>query len=155
MRSSVRPCRRPTRMRPAGSPRRPGNWPRPSANWTPSSPRPSGSAMPPSSLTSPASSRNWPRKPTASPRKREPPPDPQPAAKAADDLRAGDADAAQERQDQSARELERLAENLQRGIETAKDPREAAQQLGRLQDENRKRLDRPAEKTLARQQQEA
>jgi hypothetical protein len=82
--------------------------------------------------------------------------DAEPAAKAADDLRAGDADAAQRRQDQSARELDRLAESLKRGVETATDPREAAKQLSKLQEENRQRLrNKAAERPVARNQQEA
>jgi hypothetical protein len=81
--------------------------------------------------------------------------DTKPAAKAADNLRSGDADAALDQQDQSARELDRVAENLEKGIETAKDPREAAQQLARLQEENRKRLTRPADAPQAHQEQDA
>ncbi len=84
-----------------------------------------------------------------------PPLDPQPAQKAAVDLRSSDADEALHKQDLSARELDRIAEKLQQGVETANDPREAAKQLARLQEENRKRLDRPAENALARQQQDA
>jgi hypothetical protein len=81
--------------------------------------------------------------------------DAQPAAKAADDLKAGDADAAQTRQNESARELDRLAGTLDRAAEATRDPREAARQLARLQEENRQRLERPAERAFARRQQEA
>ena len=81
--------------------------------------------------------------------------DTQDFAKAADDLKAGDADAARQHQDQAARELDRLAGDLQRGVEAAKDPREAAKLLARLQDENRKRLAKAEEKPFARRQQDA
>lgn len=81
---------------------------------------------------------------------------PEAAAKAARDLQAGDADQAVRAQNQSAREIDRLADDLQKGVDTATDPREAARQLSRLQDENRDRLrNRPAERPLARREQDA
>jgi hypothetical protein len=81
--------------------------------------------------------------------------DSQPASQAADDLRAGDADSAQRREEQVARDLDKLADELRKGIEAAKDPREAARRLSRLQEENRRRVSRPAESAEARRQQEA
>jgi hypothetical protein len=81
--------------------------------------------------------------------------DPQPAARAADALRSGDADTAQRREEQFARDLDKLADDLRRGINAAKDPREAAQRLSRVQEENRRRVSRPAEKAETRRQQEA
>jgi hypothetical protein len=55
-------------------------------------------------------------------------------------LRKGDAAEAVWRQDQAARELERVGNDLSRAAELAKDPREAARQLARLQESLEKRL---------------
>lgn len=78
------------------------------------------------------------------------------AAKAAEALRRGDADQAQQKQEQAARDLERMSNEFQRAIETARDPKEAAKQLSRLQDQNRQRLEnRPAERAALLPQQEA
>jgi hypothetical protein len=64
---------------------------------------------------------------------------PDEARKAAESLRKGDAAAAMQQQDQAARELDRLAGELSRAAELARDPREAARQLARLQEDLRQR----------------
>jgi hypothetical protein len=80
------------------------------------------------------------------------------AKRALDALKDGDTDEAARRQDQTARDLERLADALDRAIEQARDPREAARQLARLQDDirqrvqdemHRKNADRPLKDRLA------
>lgn len=79
-----------------------------------------------------------------------------PTAKAAEELKGGDADSAEQQQDKAARELDRLADGLQQGVNAAADPREAAKRLSNLQEENKQRLrNRPAERTLALNQQES
>jgi hypothetical protein len=64
---------------------------------------------------------------------------PDDARSAADSLREGDAKLATSRQESSARDLNRLADDLDRAAEQARDPREAARQLARLQDDLRQR----------------
>ena len=59
---------------------------------------------------------------------------PEDAQKAADALKQGDADEALKNQDQEARDLDRVADELTKAIDLAKDPREAARQLARLED---------------------
>jgi hypothetical protein len=66
--------------------------------------------------------------------------------KAADALRAGDAPEALQRQDRAARELDRLANDLQRGIDLAQDPRDVVRRLSRLQEDLRKRLNQEVAK---------
>jgi hypothetical protein len=65
---------------------------------------------------------------------------PDEAQKAAEALKGGDAPKALQRQDRAAQELSRLADGLQRGLDLAREPREAARQLARLQEDLRKRL---------------
>jgi hypothetical protein len=72
---------------------------------------------------------------------------PEDAQKAAEALKQGDAGEAMQRQDRAARELDRLAADLDRSIDLAKDPREAARQLARLEEGLRQRL---AEETRKR-----
>jgi hypothetical protein len=64
---------------------------------------------------------------------------PEEAKRAAEALKQGKVREALGRQDQAARELERLANDLKRAVELAEDPREAARQLARLQEGLRKR----------------
>ncbi len=65
---------------------------------------------------------------------------PDEARQAADALASGDPNAAQRAQERSARELERLADALDRALDAARDPRGAARQLARVQDELRQRV---------------
>jgi hypothetical protein len=58
---------------------------------------------------------------------------------AADALEKGDAGQALTKQEQTAQDLDRLANDLDRAIQLAKDPREAARQLARLQDDLKNR----------------
>jgi hypothetical protein len=71
---------------------------------------------------------------------------PDEAQKAADALKENNLADALRNQDQSARELDRVANDLDRAIDLAKDPREAAKQLARLEDDLQKRMDREAAK---------
>ena len=71
---------------------------------------------------------------------------PQEAEKAAEDLKQNNIADALRNQDQSARELDRLANDLARAIDLAKDPREAARQLARLEEDLQKRLAEEAKK---------
>jgi hypothetical protein len=78
---------------------------------------------------------------------------------AAEALQRGDAGEAAERQERAAADLERLAADLERAAEQARDPREAARQLARLQDGLRQRLKEDVKKSdpkvaLARQLQD-
>jgi hypothetical protein len=61
--------------------------------------------------------------------------------KAVEDLQRGDIGEALKHQDQSVNELQRLASDLDRAIQQANDPKEAARQLARLQKDLQKRLD--------------
>lgn len=82
--------------------------------------------------------------------------DPAEAKQAAEAMKQGDADAALARQEQTARDLDKLAEGLRKAIDLAADPREAAQQLARMQDANRQRLQGPnADADVAKRDQEA
>jgi hypothetical protein len=65
---------------------------------------------------------------------------PDEAQKAAEALKQGNADDALRRQEQAAHALERHAADLAKAVELANDPREAARQLARLQEDLRKRL---------------
>ena len=65
---------------------------------------------------------------------------PEDAQKAADALKQGDADEAVKDQDQAARELDRVAEELTKAVDLAKDPREAARQLARLEEALKQRV---------------
>jgi hypothetical protein len=58
---------------------------------------------------------------------------PDDAQKATEALKQGDASEAVRLQDQAARELDRVATDLDRAIDLAKDPREAARQLARME----------------------
>jgi hypothetical protein len=81
---------------------------------------------------------------------------PDSAAKAAEDLKSGDADAAKRDQDASADQLDKLAKDLERAIELARDPREAALQLSRLQEATRQRLrEKPDDAEALRREEEA
>jgi hypothetical protein len=71
---------------------------------------------------------------------------PDDARKAAEALRENNLADALRNQDQSARELDRLANDLNRAIDLAKDPREAAKQLARLEDDLQKRMADEAKK---------
>jgi hypothetical protein len=62
------------------------------------------------------------------------------AQKAADALRDADLTETLKRQDQAAKDLERVAADLDKAVELARDPREAARQLARLQDNLYKKL---------------
>lgn len=62
------------------------------------------------------------------------------AERAAAALRLGNADDAVKLQDSSAKELDRLATDIDKAMDLARDPKEAAQQLARLQDAVQKRL---------------
>ncbi|HTK78048.1 MAG TPA: hypothetical protein VL371_22470 [Gemmataceae bacterium] len=81
---------------------------------------------------------------------------PESSAKAADDLKAGDGDAAKRDQDDSAQRLDKLAKDLEKAIELGRDPREAALQLSRLQEANRQRLrEQPDDRESLLREQEA
>jgi hypothetical protein len=71
---------------------------------------------------------------------RTPPLRPEETAKAAQALKQGDAAEALARQDAAARELDRAAHDLDRAQERAKDPRETARQLARVQEDLHRRL---------------
>ncbi|MFO0927914.1 MAG: hypothetical protein U0736_12880 [Gemmataceae bacterium] len=75
------------------------------------------------------------------------------AAKATDSLERGDSERAMQEQDRSARELDRLSHDLDRALRLAGDPREAARQLSRLEDElsrrTREEAKRPDDRRLA------
>lgn len=73
--------------------------------------------------------------------------DPENPKEAADALERGDANRALTRQEQAAQDLDRLANDLDRSIRLARDPREAAKQLARLQDEHKDRIDDETRKT--------
>jgi hypothetical protein len=62
------------------------------------------------------------------------------ARRAADALKDGDAREALLRQEMLARNLDRLADGLDRSLESGRDPREAARQLAKLQDDLRQRV---------------
>src|SRR5206468_5686295 len=66
---------------------------------------------------------------------------------AADALKKGDADKALTKQEQTAQDLDRLANDLDRAVQLAKDPREAARQLARLQDDLKNRATNEARQT--------
>jgi|GEM_PF-1744166 hypothetical protein len=66
---------------------------------------------------------------------------------AADALDRGDANQALTRQEQTAQDLDRLGNELDRAIRLARDPREAARQLARLQDELKNRVEDETRKT--------
>ncbi len=76
---------------------------------------------------------------------------PDAAQKAADALKQGDPTEAVQKQDQSAKELDRLALDLDKAMDLARDPREAARQLANLQEALKKRvqeeMNRKGEKT--------
>jgi hypothetical protein len=85
-----------------------------------------------------------------------PPLNPAEAKQAAEAMKQGDADAALAQQEQTARDLDKLAAGLRKAIDLAADPREAAQQLARMQDANRQRLQGPnADADAAQRDQEA
>ncbi len=65
---------------------------------------------------------------------------PEPAKQAADALKEGNVGEAVQQQDQAAKEFERAAADFDRALELARDPREAARQLVRLQDHLRKQV---------------
>jgi hypothetical protein len=65
---------------------------------------------------------------------------PEDTQKAADALKQGDADEAVKNQDQAARELDRVADELTKAVDLAKDPREAARQLARLEETLKQRV---------------
>jgi hypothetical protein len=65
---------------------------------------------------------------------------PEDAQKAAEALKQGDVGEALQKQDQAARELDRLARDFDAALNLARDPREAARQLANLQDDLRKRV---------------
>src|SRR5207248_341140 len=71
---------------------------------------------------------------------------PDDAAKAAEALKQGDLADALRNQDQAARDLDRLGNDLARAIDLAKDPREAARQLARLEDDLQRRMAEEAKK---------
>ncbi len=66
--------------------------------------------------------------------------EPDAAKKAADLLEKGDAELALLRQEQALQELERVGNELDRAVNLAKDPREAARQLARLQEDLKNRF---------------
>src|SRR5262249_28297918 len=79
---------------------------------------------------------------------------PDEAQKAAESLKQGDPTEALQHQDQATKELNRLASELDKAVSTAKDPREAARQLARLEDGLKKRTEdeinrKDADKPLA------
>ncbi len=65
---------------------------------------------------------------------------PEDTQKAADALKQGDADEAVKNQDQAAKELDRVADELTKAVDLAKDPREAARQLARLEESLKQRV---------------
>src|SRR5262249_7965977 len=71
------------------------------------------------------------------------------AEKAAEALKKGEAEEALRHQDQATRELDRLTADLDRALKLSDDPREAARQLARLQEDLKKNL--AAEVNRARQ----
>src|SRR5579864_262396 len=66
---------------------------------------------------------------------------------AADALDKGDPNQALTKQEQTAQDLDRLANSLDKAVNLAKDPREAAKQLARLEDELKNRTSNEARKT--------
>jgi hypothetical protein len=83
-----------------------------------------------------------------------PPLKPDDAAQAKAALENGDLDEAAKQQEKARQELERLARDLEQAAANTRDPREAAKQLARLQDELRHRLteetkDRPLDRVPA------
>ncbi len=66
------------------------------------------------------------------------------AKKAAESLQQGKTDQAVQQQDSAARELDRLAADLERGAELARDPKVAARQLARIEENIAQRLRDPA-----------
>lgn len=68
-----------------------------------------------------------------------PPPETEDAALSTEKLKRGEADEARNHQQRTADTLEKLADRLQQALDSQRDPREAARQLGRLQEETRKR----------------
>jgi hypothetical protein len=71
---------------------------------------------------------------------------PDDARKAAEALKQGDVGEALQKQDQAARELDRLARDFDAALSLARDPREAAKQLANLQEDLRKRVAEEASK---------
>jgi hypothetical protein len=65
---------------------------------------------------------------------------PEGAQRAAEALKQGDVGEALQKQDQAARELDRLARDFAAALSLARDPREAARQLANLQEDLRKRV---------------
>jgi hypothetical protein len=65
---------------------------------------------------------------------------PEDTQKAADALKQGDANEAVKNQDQAAKELDRVADELTKAVDLAKDPREAARQLARLEEALKQRV---------------
>lgn len=75
---------------------------------------------------------------------------PDEARKAAEDLKKGDAAEALKHQDQAANEMQRLARDLDRATELARDPKEAARQLARAQKDLQQRLNEEASKNMGK-----
>jgi hypothetical protein len=81
---------------------------------------------------------------------------PESATKAAENLKAGEGDAAKRDQEDAADKLEKLAKDLEKAIDLARDPREAALQLSRLQEANRQHLrEHPEDAEAVRREQDA
>ena len=78
---------------------------------------------------------SWPRRRRPAQAAKTNPLKPEDAQKAADALKENNADEALKNQDQAAHELDRLANDLDKAIDLAKDPREAARQLARLEED--------------------
>jgi hypothetical protein len=79
---------------------------------------------------------------------------PEEAQRAAEALKQGDASEALQHQDRAATDFDQLAKNLDRAIDVAKDPREAARQLARLEEGLQKRLNEEAPKRDAQRLEE-
>ncbi len=71
---------------------------------------------------------------------------PEPAQQAADALKEGDPNKAVGLQDQTIRDLERISTALDKAVNLAQDPREAAKQLARLQDDLKNRVNEEIKK---------
>jgi hypothetical protein len=71
---------------------------------------------------------------------------PDDAQKAADELKQGEADEALKNQNQAAHELDRIADDLTKAADLAKDPKEAARQLARMEDGLKQKVQDEAKK---------
>jgi hypothetical protein len=76
---------------------------------------------------------------------------PEDARQAAEDLKKGNPAEALQHQDKTAQDLDRLANALDKAIDVAKNPREAARQLARLEEGLKKKVEEEAKRADAKQ----